>query len=267
MRSWDPQTGTLKQTHEERGTEIHAIAFAADSSFLALGAMVPNGHGYAALVSNSPAGLGATVRTIPEDSVSGLALSPDHKTLAMANGSLPVKLLDTDSGAVRRTLEGQDSWANAVAFSPDGKTLAGGGVGYPVMIWDVATGQAKQLTGHTSDTYGVAFSSDGQTLASASRDGTVKLWDLRTNSLIRTLGKGEANGDAVTFSNDGKTVAVTLSEDVKLWNVQTGSLEQTVSGEPGGTAVVVLAFAPDDKTIATGCMDGSVKIWSVDRAK
>lgn len=266
VKSWDPSTGALKQTHEETGTEIHAIAFAADGSFLALGAVGPNGHGYVAFVSNSPAGLGPTTRKIPEDNVAGLALSPDHKTLAVANGSVSlVKLWDTTSGALRQTLEGPDTFPNTVAFSPDGKTLAGGGVGYPVTIWDVATGQMKQLTGHTSDTYGVAFSADGQTLASASRDGTVKLWDLRTNSLIRTLGKDEANGDAVTFSNDGKTVAVTLSEDVKLWNVQTGAPEQTVPGEPGGTAVSVLAFAPDGNTIATGCMDGSVKIWSVNR--
>jgi WD domain, G-beta repeat len=265
VKSWDPSTGALKQTHEEPGTEIHAIAFAADSSFLALGAVGPNGHGYVALVSNTAAGLGPTSRTIPVDNVSGLALSPDHKTLAVGNGSSSVKLWDTSSGASRQTLEGQETFPNTVAFSPDGQTLAGGGVGYPVTIWDVATGQMKQLTGHASDIYKVAFSSDGQTLASASRDGTIKLWDLRTNSLIRTLGKDETNGDTVTFSNDGKTVAGTLSEDVKLWNVQTGSLEQTVRGEPGATSVAVLAFAPDGKTIATGCRDGSLKIWSVDR--
>ena len=268
VKSWDPQTGSLKQTHEEPGTAIHAIAFAADSSFLALGAVGPNGHGYIALVSNSPAGLGPTSRRIPEDNVNGLALSPDHKTLAVGNDTFNlVKLWDTDSGALRKTLEGQDTFPNAVAFSPDGKTLAGGGVSYPVTIWDVATGQMKQLTGHTSDIYGVAFSSDGQTLASASRDGTIKLWDLRTNSLIRTLDKDDTNGAAVTFSNDGKTVAGTLGPDVKLWNVQTGTLEQAITGEPGSPAVEVLAFAPDGNTIATGYMDGSVKIWSVDKVR
>ncbi|MEO8217928.1 MAG: WD40 repeat domain-containing protein [Acidobacteriota bacterium] len=267
VKAWDPQAGTLKQTHEEPGTEVHAIAFAADSSFLALGAVGENGHGYIALVSNGPAGLGPTSRKIPEDNVNGLALSPDHNTLAVGNDTYNVvKMWDTNSGALR-TLEGRDSSINAVAFSPDGKSLAGGGVGYPVTIWNVATGQMKQLTGHTSDIYGVAFSVNGQTLASASRDGSVKLWDLRTDSLIRTLGKDEANGDAVTFSNDGKTVAVTLGEDVKLWNVQTGTLEQAITGEAGSPAVEVLVFAPDDKTIATGYMDGSVKIWSVDRAK
>jgi WD40 repeat protein len=267
VKSWNPSTGALEQTHEEPGTEIHSIAFAADSSFLALGAVGPNGHGYVALVSNSAAGLGPTSRKIPVDNVSGLALSPDHKTLAVGNGSSSVNLWDTASGALQKTLEGQDTSPNTVAFSPDGKTLAGGGVGYPVTIWDMATGQIKQLTGHTSDIYEVAFSSDGQTLASASRDGTIKLWDLRTNSLIRTLGHDETNGDAVTFSNDGKTVAGTLAEDVKLWNVQTGSLEQTVTGVPGATSVGALAFAPDGKTIATGCRDGSLKIWSVDRTQ
>lgn len=265
VKSWDPSTGALKQTHEDPGTEIHGIALAADSSFLALGAVGPDGHGYVALVSNSAAGLGATSRTIPVDNVSGLALSPDHKTLAVGNGSTSVKLWDTSSGASRQ-LEGQDTSPNTVAFAPDGQTLAAGGVGYPVTIWNVATGQMKQLTGHTSDIYKVAFSPDGQTLASASRDGTIKLWDLRTNSLIRTLGKDETNGDAVAFSGDGKTVAGTLAEDVNLWNVQTGSLEQTVRGEPGATSVGVLAFAPDGKTIATGCRDGSLRIWSVNRA-
>lgn len=267
VKSWDPSTGALKQTHDEPGTEIHDIAFAADSSFLALSAVGPDGHGYVAFVSNSAAGLGPTNRTIPVENVTGLALSPDHKTLAVANGSSSVKLWDTSSGASTQTLEGPDTSPNTVAFSPDGQTLAGGGVGYPVTIWNVVTGQMKQLTGHTSDTYKVAFSSDGQTLTSASRDGTVKLWDLRTNTLIRTLDKDEANGDSVTFSSDGKTIASTVSEDVKLWNVQTGSLEQTVRGEPGAPSVAALAFAPDGKTIATGCRDGSLRIWSVNRTR
>ena len=69
VKSWDPSTGALKQTHEEPGTEIHGIAFAADSSFLALSAVGPNGHGHVAFVSNSAAGLGPTSRTIPVENV------------------------------------------------------------------------------------------------------------------------------------------------------------------------------------------------------
>src|SRR3978361_252538 len=59
VKLWDAQTGGLKQTHEEPGTEVHTIAFAADGKTLAIGVASPGGEGYVALVDDSAGTLGA----------------------------------------------------------------------------------------------------------------------------------------------------------------------------------------------------------------
>jgi len=207
-------------------------------------------------------------------SVTGLALSPDGKILAVAADGL--QLWSTATGQrIGGPLPAADA-GGPVAFSPDGSLLAAIGTDGEARLWKVAT---QQETG-TAVTVGpgasqgaLAFSPDGKTFATVSANGTAALWSVATQRRTGALMTGGAQGSsgtppaggspvaAVAFSTDGATLATaSASGGIRLWDTAT----QQEIGTPmtaGPAPVYALAFSPDGKTFATAGGDGSARLW------
>jgi hypothetical protein len=160
--------------------------------------------------------------------VTGLAFSPDGKTLASASTDGRVLLWNpTTAQPIGQPSTGHSGGIISVAFSPDGKTLASGGEDTKVQLSNPATGFQpipETLTGHSGGVTSVAFSPDGKTLASGGEDTKVRLWNPATGKPVGQPLTGHSGGvTSVAFSPDGKTLA-SASEDtkVRLWNPATG---------------------------------------------
>src|SRR5262249_39271450 len=87
-----------------------------------------------------------------------LALSPDGKTLALAQrGANPsILLMEVATGKEKLELKGHDSTINSVAFSGDGRSLVSAGSDGAARVWDLKTGKAvATLTPEDSGSLGV----------------------------------------------------------------------------------------------------------------
>jgi WD40 repeat protein len=98
-----------------------------------------------------------------------IKFSPDGKTLAIARGATDptqqfgrIELWDTDTGSLRRVIQGFDGPVRSITFTPDSKTIISGSLEYhpeklqqkatsrsgdvssEVKWWDVTTGDLKQ---------------------------------------------------------------------------------------------------------------------------
>jgi WD40 repeat protein len=195
--------------------------------------------------------------------VSGLALSPDGKTLAVTAGGL--QLWSTATGQrIGASLPAADAAGPAV-FSPDGRLMAAIGVDGKTRLWTVAT---QQETGAPADIGAakgaLAFSPGGQTLATIGANGTTALWSVATGRRVGALMNADAAGTGAmaAFSPDGSTLATAVGGSVRLWDAasqQEIGMPMTASQEP----VYALAFSPDGSTLATAGGDGATRLWDV----
>jgi RNA polymerase sigma factor (sigma-70 family) len=228
------------------------------------------------------------------DRLNCVALAPVGNLLAAGSdeGARGVRVWDAGTGKELYRLD-MKSGVSALAFSGDGKLLAVGSEDKAVRLLDAFTG--KELfcvEGHGlrggfankpksglnliwEQVSALVFSLDGKTLISGGHDGTVRLWDVARKEEIFQFKVPGCAVHSLTLSHDGTMLAAGCEEvgsreshPIFLWDVAERkeirpplSRDSRVYGH--GTAIRAVAFAPDDKSIASGGMDGKVVLWDV----
>lgn len=188
-----------------------------------------------------------------------VAFNPDGSVLAAACEDEALRLWDTATGVLLRTLRGHEDSVRSVVFSPDGRVLASGSNDKTLRLWDTVTGVPLQtLQGHEGEPVSVVFSPDGRVLASAGYDRAVRLWDAATGAPLRTLQATWAC--SVTYSPNGRVLAAACVDGThRLWDSATGAAIRTLEGHRD--IVFTVAFSPDVRVIASGSNDKTIHLW------
>ncbi|MGK5544288.1 nSTAND1 domain-containing NTPase [Streptomyces sp. URMC 127] len=208
---------------------------------------------------------GARTATVAmEGPVESLALSPDGRTLAVADRAAGITLIDT--GDLRRSPlhGGHTGVVMAVAFSPDGACLVSGGEDRTARLWSVADHRlVHTYEGHSEPVAAATVSGDGALLATVSSDNTARLWRMTgDHAAVATLTGATNNLSSVAFSRDGTLLAASGKDlRVRLWSVPNRTTAITL---PGHTAPVRgIGFAADGRTLVSTAEDGSTALWDL----
>ncbi len=207
--------------------------------------------------------------TIWDELSNGLEISPDGKTIAVAELN-DVGLYDAATLTKRTVLRGHSGLVRALQFSHDGRLLATGSNDHTAMTWELATGAALEtLTGHADTVTAVAFSQDDKTLYTGGLDRHLLVWDLGgrrqfAQRVVDGARHTRVGGTAVP-SPDGRAVVYTGStstgEQTRFLDIATGRLSPAVA-DPG-SAPLAAWLPPDYRRVVT--VAGPVlKVW--DRA-
>nr|VFJ73302.1 MAG: WD40 repeat [Candidatus Kentron sp. FW] len=235
--------------------------------------------------------------------INDVLFTPDGRQLISVSDDKTIRIWDTGSGELLRTLRGQmgagdDGKLFAGALSPDGRWLAvGGKTGNPNDRWirliDLEAPPdtpLRLLKGHTNVILGLAFSPDGQRLLSGSADKTARLWDVSTPldtgpstaleaGVSTPLDTGLQTGKSLQIlrghTDDIYAVAFSSPDKKGGQRLVTGSLDHTLrlwdkDGNPvkvlaGHTdKVLAAAFTPDGRYLLSGSWDQTIRLWDAD---
>jgi WD40 repeat protein/uncharacterized caspase-like protein len=167
----------------------------------------------------------------------------------------------------------------AAAYSPDGRLIVTAGGDRMIKLWDAQTGQEIRSLSGLGEYATLTISPDGRRLAAGGRDKTIKVWDAATGRLVQTLSGHETEVRQIAFSHDGRWLASSGETELKLWDAGTGravwsviahdephscqgGMEPSMQVGVGYTKFIrALAFSPDDRLLASGGWECSVRVW------
>ncbi len=188
-----------------------------------------------------------------------VALSSDGSTVASL--ALPEHLLCWNglTGKEQKRLALSHDGPRCLAFTADSRLLAVGNTNNAVRFWDWASGkEAFSLPERGVDF--VASAGNGKTVVT-SAGGQLAWWDLATRQMVARFPLPGFIRSPV-FSHDSKWLALGVDGDgIYLGPTAFRSLERLPLSN--GQGPWVLAFSPDDRTLAIGGRDGTVHFWDL----
>jgi WD40 repeat protein len=236
---WHVPTGRRLATLA--GSWTGALAFSADSTWLALGQL---DRGDGVLVRAWRVGeWAAPQRELHggRESLLYLTFRPDGRQIASTSHEGNLRVWDLETTALVHELHHADGLRD-VKFSPDGGRLAVGCRDYVAYVHNLASGSVLTLRGHTGIVAALAWNQAGDRLATIGDDATVRIWDPETAVVPRT---GEllpaAAGDygQLAWSADSQRLTASLAgRPAGIWDVDAGTLGAGCAIEAGGRAFV-----------------------------
>src|SRR5262249_5381913 len=110
------------------------------------------------------------------------------KVIVSASNDSTLKVWDSETGQMLRTLESHSRFVSGCVFSPDGTVIVSASGDHTLKIWDSEDGQLlRTLDGHSDNLVGCAFSPDGKLIVSASNDSTLKVWETEIGQTLATF--------------------------------------------------------------------------------
>jgi eukaryotic-like serine/threonine-protein kinase len=274
VRLWDVETGLEMAVLEEiksQGTRVSfppngprtRVAFSPDGQrILTWGSRMG-----APRLWNAPAGPEMAILKEHTTTVSGVAFSPDGRTVLTGSHDGTARLWDAQTRREKVVLKGHTNWVTSVCFRPDGQSVLTGSKDGTARLWDAQTGKEQaSLKGHTAPVVSVCFSPDGKTALTGSEDKTARLWDAETGQEKAKLEGHAEDITSVAFSPDGKTM-LTGSHDgtARLWDGETGKEKASLKRHTG--PVMSVCFSPDGKRLLTGSLDSTARVWDAQTGK
>jgi WD40 repeat protein len=200
------------------------------------------------------------------EAVTSVTFSPDGQRLLSTSDDTTVRLWDANTGFELHSLPGHPGGSVCGAFAPDGR-FATGGLDGSVKLWSAEGDLVTQFRGHRFSVLDLVFSGDGRRLVSAGWDQTVKVWDTASgHEALRLTGHGDrVNG--VALSRDGLLASAGGDGTVRLWNggpsAENGRRQPLTLQDGLSDPVSALAYRPGGEQLASGSLDGSVRLWEV----
>jgi serine/threonine protein kinase len=213
------------------------------------------------LVSSQSADLAQGPRlTGHTGAVSAVGLADQGRWIVSAGSDGTLRIWNTGSGALVRTIELDDGAATALAV--DERRALTGHRGGAVVLWDLERAEKLAVVQHRAPVSSLTFTGDPNRFFAASQDGTVSLFDARSPNTPAPLSDEVEGGARLLALARSRGMLATGGQDrsIRLWRTDDHGLVRTWRTDADG--IVALDIAPSGRTIASAAADGSIRLWT-----
>lgn len=183
------------------------------------------------------------------DSVRTIAIAPDGRWMVSGSDDGTVRVRDTGTGALRHEFR-HDGMVRAVAATED--TVVSGSDDGTARIWNIHTGQCVATLHAGGPVRALALAPDG--IVVGSDDHLVRIW--HDDCVVL---RGHEDIVRAVVASPGLFVAGSRDTTATVWSRQSPSRPLHVLRHPAWVRGV--AITPDERHIATSCVDGLVRLW------
>lgn len=190
--------------------------------------------------------------------------------LLVVGGKIPqVQIIDIQTRAILRSLQGHSRPVHCTQFAKDNVHVFSCSDDNTARYWDVATGTPIALFGQHSDhvRHCCNHPTTIDVWATASYDHTVRLWDVRTadskNIVASTMNVNHgAPVEACMILPGGGLMMSAGGNEIKVWDILSGGqLMHTFSSHQ--KTITSLGLDGTKTRIMSGALDGHVKIYDM----
>ncbi|CAK9137517.1 unnamed protein product, partial [Ilex paraguariensis] len=166
-----------------------------------------------------------------------------------------IKIWDTYTGSISRTLYGCLGSVLDLAITHDNRSVIAASSSNNLYVWDVNSGRIRHtLTGHIDKVCAVDVSKfSSRHVVSSAYDRTIKVWDLQKGYCTNTI-IFPSNCNALCFSIDGQIICSGhVDGNLRLWDIQTGKLLSEVAAH--SRAITSISLSRNGNMILTSGRD------------
>ncbi|KDP30999.1 hypothetical protein JCGZ_11375 [Jatropha curcas] len=166
-----------------------------------------------------------------------------------------IKMWDTNTGSLSRTLYGCLGSVLDLCITHDNKSVIAASSSNNLYAWDAYSGRVRHtLTGHIDKVCAVDVSKiSSRHVVSAAYDRTIKVWDLQKGYCTNTI-VFHSNCNSLCFSMDGQTICSGhVDGNLRLWDIQTGKLLSEVAAH--SLAITSICLSRNGNVILTSGRD------------
>lgn len=192
-----------------------------------------------------------------------MAFNDDGSSLISASDDRTARVWEVSSGRQEHLLLQPESVHAAFFLDSNGRTaltISSGGSA----VWDVDSGKRLANLEAFPNVLSAEVSRAGQVFAMGSDSGNLMVWDFK-GRLQTVLHTGhEVWSIAITSDKKFLATAPLREREATIWNLSTGKATLTFL-HPANVSSV--AFDPSGLYLASGAVDGSIRIWDVSERK